>query len=243
MSSNFSPEAQCKLAIIEENSTLNKDQYKVLKQYSGTSELRVNIKYIPEYNVRNNMSIILISNEEIPMYVEASELPTDERNNQFFMYRCTKVANNIDPMFEIKLKERLGHYVRTELKRVFEATDYTQGRYGIRVPITQEERDIFRENRTRLEELSEELLAAIENELTDREPTHNHYQNMLLSGFVATGFAKQIVGQDALSVLKHLAKKGVLGEAKRGTYGNKAYRGRFFKNIPDEIKQKLNFNN
>lgn len=242
MLKNFSPEAQSKLAVIEENSTLNKDQYKLLKQYSGTSELRVNVKYIPEYRVRNNLNIILISNEEIPMYVEASELPTDERNNQFFMFRCTKVASNIDPLFEQKLKERLGHYVRTELKRVFDMTDYTQSRYGIPVPITQEEKNIFQENRTRLEELSEELLAAIENELTNRESSHNHFRSMLLSGFVSTGFAKQTVGQDAISVLKHLAKKDILGEAKRATYDGKVYRGRYVKSVPNEIKKKLKYN-
>ncbi len=227
------------MAIIEENSTLNKDQYKLLKQYSGTSELRVNIKFIPEYSVKNNLSIILISNEDIPLYVESSEMPTDECNNQFFMYKCTTVSKSIDAKFDDKLKARLGHYVRTELKNIYDTTDYTQGRYGMPVPITPEEKFIFGENRTRLEELSEDFLAEIENTLSTKDPSPTLHIDMLRSSFVSTYFAKEVLGQDALSVLKHLAKKGVLSEATRTSFNNIVYRGRFFKNMPQQIKQKL----
>ncbi len=75
---SFTPEAEKKLAVIEENELNEKSQYKILKKYSGQKYLLVNKKYQPEYQVRNNLNIILISNESIPLFVEKTELPTDE---------------------------------------------------------------------------------------------------------------------------------------------------------------------
>lgn len=83
--SNYTPEAEKKLAIIEENSTIDKQQYKTLKKYTGQSYLNVNKKYQPIYKVRNNLSVILISNDNIPLYVEKDEMPTSPKNNQFFV--------------------------------------------------------------------------------------------------------------------------------------------------------------
>ena len=62
-SSNFSQECEKKLLVIEENLIDEKSQYKTLKKYTGQAYLKVNKKYQPEYMVKNNLNIILISNE------------------------------------------------------------------------------------------------------------------------------------------------------------------------------------
>ena len=78
-SGNFSQECEKKLLVIEENLIDEKSQYKTLKKYTGQDYLLVNKKYQPEYLVKNNLNIILISNEQIPLYVEKTEKPKDPR--------------------------------------------------------------------------------------------------------------------------------------------------------------------
>jgi Family of unknown function (DUF5906) len=39
----------------------------MLKSLSGDDMILVNKKYVPEYQVQNNLNIILLSNEEIPV--------------------------------------------------------------------------------------------------------------------------------------------------------------------------------
>jgi hypothetical protein len=84
---NFTPFAEKKLLIIDESASNGKVQYQMLKKFSGQNTLEVNKKYIPQYQVQNNLNIIFLSNDELPIYVERDEEPTDERNNQFFVYR------------------------------------------------------------------------------------------------------------------------------------------------------------
>jgi len=82
---SFTNECEKKLLVIEENLIDEKSQYKTLKKYTGQEELLVNKKYQPEYMVRNNVNIILISNEMIPLYVEKTEMPTDPTNNMVYL--------------------------------------------------------------------------------------------------------------------------------------------------------------
>ncbi len=146
---NFTPEAEKKLAVVEENEAGdNKGQYKTLKKYTGQPYLRVNNKYQPEYLVPNNLNIILLSNEPIPLYVEKGELPTDESNNQFFVWSFPMLEGIPDAGYGQKLRARLGHYVRTELKEVFESIGTGYTRYGIPVPITEAEKRLFANNAT-----------------------------------------------------------------------------------------------
>lgn len=249
---NFSPEAQMKLAIVEENSTLDKDQYKLLKKYSGSRDLTVNIKYKPEYKVRNNLNVILISNEEIPMYVETSEAPSDPLNNQFFVYKFEKLETEPDPLFQQKLQARLGHYVQTELRRVFTSLDIEQGRYGIPVPITKWERELFANNKTVLDDVTESVCDALLEALTKhlkgaKTPLYWSFNDVgleLLQDKVLTVKAIkacELEGYRSHNVVKQLIRKGLIKSKgiKKYSYGEE-FRGYQVESWPelDEVIRK-----
>ena len=175
-SGSFTQECEKKLLIIEENLIDEKSQYKTLKKYTGQEELMVNKKYQPEYMVKNNVNIILISNEMIPLYVEKTEMPTDPTNNQFFVWEFKKLNSLTDGTFRNKLKERLGHYIRTELKTVFNGINKNYTRYGIQVPITTFETELFENNTTNIEAQADLVLEKIENRENTFIPEDEAYQ-------------------------------------------------------------------
>ncbi len=175
-SGSFTQECEKKLLIIEENMIDEKSQYKTLKKYTDQEELMVNKKYQPEYMVKNNVNIILISNEMIPLYVEKTEMPADESNNQFFVWEFKKLNSITDGTFRNKLKERLGHYIRTELKTVFSGINKNYTRYGIQVPITTFETDLFENNTTNIETQADLVLEKIENRENTFSPDEEAYK-------------------------------------------------------------------
>ncbi len=232
----FSPEATKKLAVIEENELCDKSQYKLLKKYTGQKQLAVNIKYQPQYMVRNNMNIILLSNEAIPMYVEKSELPTDETNNQFFVYKFPSMEGRRDGNFQQKLQDRIGHYARTELYRVFEEIDKNYTRYGIDVPITQYEKELFQANVTNIEASADLAMERIRNFYTEhfmmlgesgyigddiRKSMKNppSVDEMLLyrNGYVAYSMLQKFTtdGVHPNAIVKSLKKRGLIGDSMR----------------------------
>jgi hypothetical protein len=156
---SFSPEMEKKLLVADESVSCDESQYRMLKKYSGQDEATVNQKYMKGYKVRNNMNILNLSNSERPIFVERMELPTDEKNNQFFVYAMKKFAGPVEVELPVKLKSRLGHYIRTELKNVYErAKDRTDCRYSIPVPITAEERSLFDLNKSDLDEEVDKIM-------------------------------------------------------------------------------------
>lgn len=148
---SFTYEVEKKLLIVEENISDKVSQYKTLKKYTGQKYATVKKKFKDPYQVRNNTNIILLSNELIPLYVSREELPTDSRNNQFFVYEFPVLSGNIDPDTQANVLARLGHYIRTELKNVYDDLDSGGYRYSIDVPITEEERELFTANTSDLE--------------------------------------------------------------------------------------------
>jgi hypothetical protein len=85
-----------KLLVVEENDETTLNQYKILKKYSGQKNALVHKKFRDPYKVRNNMNIIILTNQDIPIYVKKEEMPKDENNNQFFVYEFKKLKNKID---------------------------------------------------------------------------------------------------------------------------------------------------
>ena len=148
---NFTYEVEKKLLIIEENESTKMSQYKTLKKYSGQKYAMVNKKFKDPYKIRNNMNIILLTNEAIPLYVSREEQPKDAFNNQFFVYEFPEINPPMDPNIQDKILTRLGHYIRTELRTVFESINDTGYRYSIEVPITDAEKALFVDNVTDLE--------------------------------------------------------------------------------------------
>jgi len=147
----FTYEVEKKLLIVEENLSDKVSQYKTLKKYTGQKYATVKKKFRDPYQVRNNTNIILLSNELIPLFVSRDEVPTDTRNNQFFIFEFPKLSGCIDPDTQDKVLARLGHYIRTELKVVYDGLSSTGFRYSIDVPITDAEKELFSANTTDLE--------------------------------------------------------------------------------------------
>ena len=48
------------------------------------------------YELKLNNRNILLTNQDIPIYVKKDEMPKDENNNQFFVYEFKKLKNKID---------------------------------------------------------------------------------------------------------------------------------------------------
>jgi hypothetical protein len=159
----YTEHAGLKLAIIEEADEYdNVKLYSVLKDVGGSEKLIRNIKYGPKTLVKNNLNVIVISNNVIPLYLKAKEKPVDENNNQFFVYRFPLVKGKLDNSLKEKLRDRIGYWLRTEIKNRFETletrADKWQCRYQIPVPITEAEKNLFDNNRTEIEIVLEEFL-------------------------------------------------------------------------------------
>mgnify|MGYP006283802099 CR=1 FL=1 len=213
--SNFSYEAENKLVIVEENIIEKKDQYQTLKKYGGDRQLQVHKKYQDPYHVQNNLNVILLSNEEIPLYVERRELPTDAKNNQFFVYRMPALPGPIDPQMQEKLRARLGHYIRTELKRVFDGLDLTQSRYSIEVPITPDEQALFENNKTNLFADAEKVLERlIEQFAADHHPDTPE-QALLQAGWMPDKVVDQFntTKTPTNMIIKELKREGIIRSA------------------------------
>lgn len=143
---NFSYEAEKKLLLVEENDTKGEKQYITLKKYGGEKDAQVRKKYQAPYSVRNNMNIMILTNEVVPMFVKAKEMPYDETNNQFFTWEFPEFTDGIDNNIPDKLEAHIGHYIRTKLKDVYEELigNNVDCRYSIKVPITDYEKKMFK---------------------------------------------------------------------------------------------------
>jgi len=198
---NFTPEAEKKLLIADETVCDDPEQYKLLKQYAGSKYATVNKKYLPTYEVPNNMNIIILSNSAIPVYVSRDEKPTSDENNQFFVYEFKPFAGAIDPELDKKLEDRIGHYVRTELKTVFEGLNFNGNRYSIKTPITAEEAGLFESNVTEAESDIEKLI----DRIVDRaaEPSFEKgIRELLESGWIPTRLIEDHSGFTKLATVK-----------------------------------------
>ena len=143
---NFNSEVKMKLLVSDETVTDDEEQYKMLKQYSGQKYATINEKYQPEYTVKNNVNMILLSNEHIPIFVKHEEMPTDKNNNQWFVMDWKKIKGKLNNDIETELRNRLGHYVRTEIKSVYEKLNMDGKRYFVSTPITDSARALFENN-------------------------------------------------------------------------------------------------
>jgi hypothetical protein len=203
----FTPEVQKKLLIADESVSANEKQYRMLKQRSGQKMSVVNQKFLPEYQVLNNMNIIVMSNEHTPIFVQKDEEPTSDKNNQFFVYTMPKLAGAIDPDFGQKIEDRMGHYVRTELKAVYaKAQSYAGYRYSIPTPITDDEKALFNVNMTGLEAEGMKFLQKMV-ELSDSAYTKYFDEGLFPSSFI-----------DAYYISKGYTKNGVIRNLKEKNY-------------------------
>lgn len=213
---DFSYEVEKKFLIVEENTTSNEGQYTILKKYMGQTHSIVKKKFKDPYKVLNNMAIVLLSNKDIPMYVDKSELPTTEYNNQFFVWEFPELGENLDNQMLDKLKARLGHYIKTKLKAVFSNLEMSSNnRYTINVPITEYERALFDDNTPDIELDAQELV----EDLLDYKEANDHSNNfypILNKGWLPSEFVKTRFTRNYKEVIKQLKKQCFLeGKADR----------------------------
>jgi hypothetical protein len=159
----FTDEVEKKLLIADEAFSDNPVHYNHLKSLIGASELVVNKKYQTPYQVRNNLNVIILSNSKIPIYVNPEEMPTSVRNNQFLVVDFDHLTGSIDPSLGQKLADRIGYYIRTELKTVYDGLNCDGYRYSIPVPITAAENALFKNNGNEIDTAAAHIANAIES--------------------------------------------------------------------------------
>jgi len=207
---NFTYEVEKKLLIVEENESTKMSQYKTLKKYSGQKYAIVNKKFKDPYKVRNNMNIIMLTNEAIPLYVSREEQPKDEFNNQFFVYEFPEIKPPMDPRIQDKILARLGHYIRTELRSVFNSIIDIGYRYSITVPITDAEKALFIDNVTDLEADTDRCLQKLI--LDHSGEKEGIYSNFIEKNYIPTKYFREdiFLRTHYNRVIKNLKKRGYL---------------------------------
>ncbi|MFH1514912.1 MAG: primase-helicase family protein [bacterium] len=151
-----------KLLFVDENPNADKaTQYTEIKKLTGNARIPINKKYQPEYYAPNNIKIIIATNDPKPMFVKWQEAPKSESVNNFFMHQCPVVpVSKINNRLASELEDRLGHYVRTELKVRYEklaAVSDIRSRYALPAYITPLARRIFASSKTSVDTETEEL--------------------------------------------------------------------------------------
>ena len=168
-----------KLLWIDENAFGDKkSQYNQIKHITGNEWVTVNEKYKPRYRVRNNIKVILTTNDVKPLAVKAEEAPTSPEDNNFFFFKMPKIdGDSRNRNIKNELEERIGHYCRTELKdrydRVIDNPDLSC-RYIIPCPITEFGKEIYVTSKTDLDLVSETLAEMVVNGFTNQY-THEIY--------------------------------------------------------------------
>jgi len=158
----FNPQYTNKLLFVDENRNSHKpEQYAELKRITGSDKLPINKKYESEFNAPNNLNLIFATNDPKPIALKWGEGPRSEKVNNFFIHYCKEVPDGkIDREIKFKLEDRLGHYVRTELKERFEHLSKNRdprNRYFLAAPITPLADDLYASSMTSVEMEAEEL--------------------------------------------------------------------------------------
>lgn len=238
---NFNPEAEMKLLIADETVSEDPSQYRMLKQLSGQRYMTVNKKYQPEYTVANNANIIILSNNTLPIFVEREELPTDERNNQWFVFTFKPFEGPIYPNLGDELRCRLGHYINTELRRVYEEhyhLDNESYRYAIRVPITDAEKALFNSNISEEEAYTDKLIQKLSLYFEDKSFTYTPWlvEQLLPTDFLDTYEYHGKVTKER--VIRNMRERGLLTaqSPERKTIDKKRFYCYF---MTDELMKKL----
>lgn len=156
-----------KLLWIDENAFSDKrSQYDEIKYITGNQYVTVEEKYQPRYRVRNNIKVILTTNDFKPLSVKNDEAPKSEKENNFFFYEFKAIdPDDRDRQLGDKLKQRIGHYARTELKERYDkiiACIDIRCRYMIPCPITDYAKKVYVMAKTEVEiaidEISDQLV-------------------------------------------------------------------------------------
>jgi hypothetical protein len=117
----------------------------------------------------------------------------------------------IDGIFGQKLRERLGNYIRTELKTVFSGINKNYTRYGISVPITKYEEQLFDNNTTNIEAQADLVLEKIANRNNTFLPNEDQYELYKL-GYLAYSLIEEYATGSVHpnAIVKNLKKRKII---------------------------------
>ncbi len=253
--SAFNPELQSKLLIADETVTKEIKNYVKLKKISGAKFHVINRKYVEDYQVPNNSNIIILSNDALPIFVKRTELSTNPKINQFFIYPMPDIPV-VDTEMPQKLAARIGYYARTVLKDVWnECQNDMENRYSMEVPITESERTLFQSSVTLSESITDEIVhhiidALIENKATWLPLVKEHRQlpfaiiaeELKLTKGEATSVRREMISEGLL-----LASDSFMGKRIKKSPGDSAeFRPRvytmtdkLFERIQNEVKDQM----
>ncbi|MDP1675312.1 MAG: DUF5906 domain-containing protein [Bacteroidota bacterium] len=203
---NFNTELQKKLLIADETVTSKKENYLYLKRISGQNYHPINEKFQPKYQVKNNVNVIILSNSLLPVFVEREEFPTSTANNQFFVHKIQPFKGELDAQIAEKLKARLGYYVRTVLKKVYNRLDMSKYRYSIPVPITSDEQKLFHSSMSIEQMVSDTFV----QKLVEKYPAYHEFMD---AGYVPIDIIcdeLNISKQDKRSIVHNLRERNYI---------------------------------
>lgn len=208
-----------KLLWIDENAFGDKkSQYNQIKHITGNDWVSVNEKYKPRYRVRNNIKVILTTNDVKPLAVKAEEAPTSPEDNNFFFFKMPNIdSDDRNRNIKSELEERIGHYCRSELKSrydwIVENPDQTC-RYMIPCPITEFGKEIYVTSKTDLDLACDNLAEMILNGYTDQYTNRTYGGNSYIKYTEIAEIAKQNGLLRGRYTVKHfitgLQKQGVI---------------------------------
>jgi hypothetical protein len=201
----FNDFAKAKLVFVDENRHSDKPvQYAEIKRLTGSRIIKVNEKHIRQYYVRNNAKFIFATNDPRPIALHWREEPDSSKTNNFFIYPCPPVpAVQVDRELFDKLVARLGHYVRTELKKRYDAWKASGGtntRYALETPITELAKKLFGSSKSLIElesdELAQYLVCGLNRvDATAKYPVTIHFKPIRYDGslYVPQGDLRELV--------------------------------------------------
>lgn len=216
---NFTGFYENKLLVIDESLERGKNQYALIKMLSGTDMLEINKKFKDVFYIKNNLNIIVTSNNEFPIFVETNELATSEKKNQFFLCEFPELDENVlDASINEKLSDRIIHWLKTEGLRRFKILepDMDNYRYSLPTPITPALKLLFEASVSPMTFKAYECLSAWEENQTKVDDTH------IDNDFIKT-WAK-VERTEPTWLLKEMRKLKLIGESK-----SKRWNGKFIK--------------
>lgn len=228
---NFTEFFQKKLLLVEENPETDKrDQYVNIKKVSGSDMLNVNLKYGAKFEVKNNAKIIILSNAARPLAVISNEKPTFESDNQFFMLTLTERPKNLNSSIKVDLRERIGYYVRTELRTRFlkwQASGVeTKNRYSMPCPITPDMLYVYESSKTAIDEECEDIHEILKNGRATKDGMGNPLRVYGPYAYITFTELKDICGafkykQTPSTYKKHLQDNGLIEKTESRSSGTR----------------------
>lgn len=155
------------LPAAEHGRASNKAFYRQIKSLTGGKKIRINRKSGLRYDIRNNLNVIVTTNDKDPIHLNPFERATNVANNQFFIYTMPKPVEIDIPAWQ-HVQDAFAGWVRTaghdRYQAWRESGEKDKTRYSLMVPITDEEESAYEESKSGSERLAPYLWIAMKDQ-------------------------------------------------------------------------------